>query len=173
MPQPQTRYAYNRDKQLTQILRPDGQAVEFLYNDGESCHFMDQQSYDQFAISVERLEEAAPWLVESLVLQAVAFNGQVVGVNLPQFVEAEVDMVGGGSRGDTASGRNLKDALLTLPQVSRVNMIAEPQEQVTVDLDDATARRYTAGSAFLASRSGSFCASLRSSSTIVSPRAEL
>lgn len=38
--------------------------------------------------------------------------------------------------------RILKDALLSLPDVSRVSLIADPGEQVTVALDDETARRY-------------------------------
>lgn len=37
--------------------------------------------------------------------------------------------------------RELEDALLALPMVSRVDLIADPGEQVTIALDDAVARR--------------------------------
>ncbi len=34
----QTRYAYNLDRQLTRITRPDGGAIEFAYEDGSGCN---------------------------------------------------------------------------------------------------------------------------------------
>lgn len=107
--------------------------VQFLYRDGDDFHFMDQQTYDQFTLSAATLGEVAPWLVENLELTAVLYNGQAVGVTLPSFVEAEVDMVGGGSRGDTASGKNLKDATLTNGQTLKVPLFIESGERVLVD----------------------------------------
>ena len=107
--------------------------VQFLYGDGESCHFMDQTTYDQFTLPVAQLGDIAPWLVENMELQAVLFNGEAVGVSLPSFVEATVDMVGGGSRGDTASGKNLKEATLTNGQTIKVPLFIESGEKILVD----------------------------------------
>ncbi|MFN8544049.1 MAG: elongation factor P [Candidatus Binatia bacterium] len=107
--------------------------VQFLYRDDEGCHFMDQQSYDQFALTADVLGEAAPWLTENLEVTAVLYNGQAVGVTLPAFVEATIDMVGAGSRGDTASGKNLKDATLTNGQTLKVPLFIESGERVLVD----------------------------------------
>lgn len=108
-------------------------SVQFLYRDGDDFHFMDQQSYDQFTLREGVLGEAAPWLIENLELTAVLYNGQAVGVSPPAFIEAEVDMVGGGSRGDTASGRNLKDATLTNGRSLKVPLFIESGERVLVD----------------------------------------
>ncbi len=107
--------------------------VQFLYGDGEACHFMDQQSYEQFTLPVEQLGDTADWLVENLELSAVVFNGHAVGVSLPAFVEATVDMVGAGSRGDTASGKNLKDAVLTNGRTIKVPLFIESGERILVD----------------------------------------
>lgn len=107
--------------------------VQFLYDDGESCHFMDNQTYEQFAIPNERIEQMVPWLTEGLNLNAVYWNGNVAGVSLPQYVEADVDMVGAGARGDTASGRNLKDATLTNGLTIKVPLFIEAGERVVVD----------------------------------------
>ena len=54
-----------------------------------------------------------PWLTEEMQLESIVWNGRVCGVELPQYVEVQVDMAGAGSRSDTASGKNLKDATLT------------------------------------------------------------
>jgi elongation factor P len=107
--------------------------VQFLYGDGEACHFMDQQSYEQFSLPVASLGDVAPWLTENLQLSAVLFNGRAVGVSLPAFVEAQVDMVGAGSRGDTASGKNLKEAKLTNGQTVKVPLFIEAGEKILID----------------------------------------
>jgi len=107
--------------------------VQFLYRDGDDFHFMDQQSYDQFTLAADTLGEAAPWLTENLDVTAVLYNGHAVGITLPSFIEAEVDMVGGGSRGDTASGKNLKDATLTNGRSIKVPLFIESGERVLVD----------------------------------------
>jgi len=107
--------------------------VQFLYDDGEACHFMAMESYDQFSIPNERLEEIRPWLSEGLELQSVYWNGSVAGVNLPQYVECRVDLVGAGSRGDTASGKTLKDAALANGVTIRVPLFVEAGERVIVD----------------------------------------
>ncbi len=107
--------------------------VQFLYGDGESCNFMDLGSYEQFGLPAEQLGDAVPWLREGLELRAVAYNGQVVNVELPAFVEAEVEMAGAGSRGDTASGKNLKDALLTNGVTVKVPLFVESGDRIIVD----------------------------------------
>lgn len=39
------------------------------------------------------------------------------------------------------TARDIKDKLIKLPQVSKVHLICDPKEQITIDLDDATANR--------------------------------
>ena len=50
-----------------------------------------------------------------------------------QYVEATVDLVGGGSRGDTASGKNLKDASLTNGKTIKVPLFVESGEKILVN----------------------------------------
>jgi elongation factor P len=107
--------------------------IQFLYTDSEACHFMDVESYEQFALALERVEDIVPWLTEGLALRSVVYNGSVAGVSLPQYVEAVIDMVGAGSRADTASGKNLKDATLTNGVTVKVPLFIESGEKVLVD----------------------------------------
>ncbi len=107
--------------------------VQFLYDDGEACHFMENSTYEQFSMSREQLDEMVPWLSEGLNLDAVVWNDRVVGVNLPQYVEFEVVLVGAGSRADTASGKNLKDAELSNGVTIRVPLFIESGERVVID----------------------------------------
>jgi elongation factor P len=107
--------------------------IQFLYDDGEACHFMDIQSYEQFALPDETLGDIVPWLREGMQLNAVVWNGHPAGVNLPQYVEAEIDMVGGGRSSDMASGKTLKDANLKNGLTIKVPLFIESGETVLVD----------------------------------------
>jgi elongation factor P len=107
--------------------------VQVLYGDDEAFHFMDQGSFEQFTLPVDQLGDSAPWLAEGLELRAVLFNGRVVSVELPSFVEAEVEMAGAGSRGDTASGKNLKEAVLTNGVRVKVPLFVETGDRVVID----------------------------------------
>lgn len=83
-------------------------AAQYLYSEagaeGTQYVFMDQSSYEQFELNEDALGDQAQWLVDSLDVQAVLYNGQVVGIDLPQFVTHELVEVEPGSRGDTATG---------------------------------------------------------------------
>jgi len=107
--------------------------VQVLYRDGAACNFMDLGTYEQFALSAKQLGEAADWLKDGLELRAVVYNGQVVNVDLPAFIEIEVQMAGAGSRGDTATGKNLKDALLTNGVTVKVPLFIESGDRIVVD----------------------------------------
>jgi elongation factor P len=82
--------------------------AQYLYSTPEDketvYHFMDMASYDQFELRANDLGDITQWLVESLEVKSVLYNGAVVGIEVPQFVEIELDTVEPGSRGDTASG---------------------------------------------------------------------
>jgi hypothetical protein len=66
-------------------------------------------------------------------LDSVAWDGRVVGLKLPVYVEATVDVVGAGSRGDTVSGKTLKDATLTNGRSIRVPLFIDAGERILVD----------------------------------------
>ncbi len=107
--------------------------IQYLYDDGSACHFMDLETYEQIELPHDALEDVRPWLVEEMEVQATLWNGRCVGVSLPIHVVAEVDMVGGGSRGDTATGRTLKDATLTNGLTIKVPLFVESGEKIVVD----------------------------------------
>ena len=92
------------------FVEPDLQMrpSQYLYSepDGDDTiyHFMDSANYEQFELRGDDLADDARWLAENLEVKAVLYNEAVVGIELPQFVELEVDSVEPGSRGDTASG---------------------------------------------------------------------
>lgn len=79
--------------------------VQFLYDQGDDVVFMDQETYDQYALPKSSLEDALPWLAEGVEIQLLRYNGEVINLELPQSLEMKVTTVESGARGDTASGK--------------------------------------------------------------------
>ncbi|OGJ70999.1 elongation factor P [Candidatus Peribacteria bacterium RIFOXYC2_FULL_55_14] len=80
--------------------------VQYLYGDGNSFTFMDLNSYDQFALTSEMVGDAAEYLMEGLELDAMIFEENPIGIQLPATVELKVVETIPGVKGDTASGGN-------------------------------------------------------------------
>jgi len=109
-------------------LRP----VQFLYRDGSDCHFMDAESYDQFHLTEEALGDQARWLTDGVTVRSVIFNGSVAGIELPQFMEFDITETEPAVRGDTASGRVMKDATIATGAVVKVPLYMEANERILV-----------------------------------------
>jgi elongation factor P len=107
--------------------------AQFLYQSGDEYQFMDLETYEQFALPGEALGNMARFLVEQTVVKSVLFNGAVVSVGLPQFVEFEVAAVEPATRGDTATGKALKEATLSTGATIKVPLYLEAGEKVLVD----------------------------------------
>lgn len=107
--------------------------MSFLYADGDDHHFMDEQSFEQFHLGREALGDTVRWLSEGITLTAIVFEGRIVGVEVPQFVEFEVVETGPGGRTDMASGKVTKPATLSNGTQIKVPVYLEAGERVLVD----------------------------------------
>jgi elongation factor P len=107
--------------------------INFLYAEGDDSHFMDEESYEQFHLDRAALGDAGRWLAEGITLRSIVFQGRVVGIELPQFVEFEVVETGPGGRSDMASGKVTKTATLSNGTSIRVPVYLEAGERVVVD----------------------------------------
>ena len=111
----------------------DEREAQFLYEAGGEYNFLDQESFEQFALGADALGDAAGFLAENTVVKSVVYNGEVVSVELPQFVEFDVVEVEGAARGDTAAGKVLKDAKISTGATVRVPLYLEAGERILVD----------------------------------------
>jgi len=109
--------------------------IQYLYNDGTDYFFMDTSSYDQFSLPSERLGDQAQWLVENGVLRSILYRSQVIGVELPQFVQVEVREVEPSAKSDTASGNQTKAATLSTGAVVRVPLYLREGDVIEVETE--------------------------------------
>jgi elongation factor P len=64
--------------------------LEFLYQGGDSYHFMNSATYDQIELDEETLGDAAPWMQPGLKILAEYYNGRPIGIQLPNSLVFEI-----------------------------------------------------------------------------------
>lgn len=111
--------------------------AQFLYSDNDDLHFMDEETFDQFSLPAEKMPELTPWLTEGLSLRAVHFEGQIASVELPKTLEVEVLEADPAVRGNTASGKVLKRAVVAAGAEIQVPLFVEVGEKIEVDPHEA------------------------------------
>ncbi len=106
--------------------------ASYLYSDGENYHFMDEKTFEQFALNEEQLGQERYFLKDGTSLQVRKYNGAPIAVELPPFVELAVASTEPGMRGDNASGGATKPAVLESGLQVRVPLFIREGEVVRV-----------------------------------------
>jgi elongation factor P len=106
--------------------------MQYLYSDGEQWHFMDPQSYEQYAADAAAVAEAQNWLKEEDICSVTLWNGLPLLVSPPNFVELKIIETDPGLRGDTAQG-GIKPAKLETGATVRVPLFIEEGEIIRVN----------------------------------------
>ncbi|HUZ02289.1 MAG TPA: elongation factor P [Thermomicrobiaceae bacterium] len=87
-----------------QTIRLERQRVQYLYNDEGHYHFMDLDTFEQFALDREALGDAMNYLIENETLDLLTYQDQPIDVELPITVNLTVAETEPGVKGDTAAG---------------------------------------------------------------------
>ena len=89
----------------------DDRKFNFLYEDENSCHFMDQSNFEQIAINKSLLGEKNKLLKESMKVNVQFYEDQALSVVLPTTVELTIETTDAAIKGQTASS-SYKPAVL-------------------------------------------------------------
>lgn len=114
-------------------------SVQYLYSDGEAFHFMDPESFEQFELSSEVVDDAKNYLKEGDSLQLQFFEDKVINVELPKNLFLEVTYTEDVVKGDT-SGAVQKDATLETGLSIKVPAFIKVGDIVSVDTTTGTYR---------------------------------
>lgn len=82
----------------------DNRKMQYLYASGDQHAFMDMETYEQIELPESQLEYELKYILENMEVQIVSFEGEVLGVSLPNTVVLEVTATEPGIKGDTATG---------------------------------------------------------------------
>lgn len=107
--------------------------MQFLYRQGSELVLMDMDSYEQVHVQEADLGEQAKYLKEDMEIVSLNAGSEVLGYELPTFVELEIAQTDPGYRGDTVSSGSTKPATLETGAVVNVPFHINTGDVIKVD----------------------------------------
>jgi elongation factor P len=106
--------------------------AQFLYSDGTECHFMANDTFEQYAVREKDMQEARQWLKDQTECKLTLWNGQPILITPPIFVNLKIVETDPGLKGDTSAGGS-KSAKLESGASVRVPLFLQEGEIIKVD----------------------------------------
>lgn len=122
-----------RSGEKLQLADVEERKMRLLYTEQEDATFMDDNTFDQFSVPLETIGENHKWLKDDTLYDLIFYNGAIVDLTPPTFMELVITQTDPGLRGDTASGRVMKPATLETGAQVQVPIFIEQDERIKVD----------------------------------------
>lgn len=113
----------------------DHKKMQYLYASGDSHAFMDTNTYEQIELSKDQIEYELNFIKENMTVDIVNYQGEVIGINLPNNVELEVTETEPGLKGDTVSGGS-KSATMETGLVVQVPLFINQGDTLVISTSD-------------------------------------
>lgn len=109
--------------------------VQLLYRDGDGCTFMDVESYEQYTLADEVVEDELLFLSEGIEgLKALVNEEVILGIELPNTVILTIEECSPGIKAASSSART-KPATLNTGLVVQVPEYLTPGETIKVNTE--------------------------------------
>lgn len=95
-----------RSSENIEVIRLDEKEYQYLYADGANITLMDGETYEQMSISKDLLGEQAALLQDGMIVKVESYEGEIIGVSLPEEAAFEVIEAEPVVKGQTASSSN-------------------------------------------------------------------
>ncbi|MDR0552933.1 MAG: elongation factor P [Holosporales bacterium] len=115
----------------------DEAEYQFLYQDGDGLHFMNQASFEQIQLPVDIVGSGAQFLDSGMLVTMCSHNGRPITVSLPKTVTLEIVEAEPVVKGQTATS-SYKPAVLSNGVRIMVPQHIEAGTMVVVNTDDAS-----------------------------------
>ncbi len=115
----------------------DNRKMQYLYASGDQHVFMDNESYDQIELAADTIEYELKFLKENMEVHIMLYQGESLGIELPNSVELEVTETEPGIKGDTASG-GTKPATLETGLVVQVPFFVNQGDRLIINTTDSS-----------------------------------
>jgi elongation factor P len=110
----------------------DRRPIQFMYRDGDAFHFMEMETYEQFHLNADQLEDAVNYMKDGMTLDRISYDGETLGVELPITVDLLVVETDPGFAGDTATGAR-KPATTESGLIVQVPLFVTEGDTIRVD----------------------------------------
>lgn len=117
------------------VVDLDRATMQYLYKDASGYNFMDNTSFEQVSISADLLGEKGMYLKEGQEIYVLMHEGTPLSVDLPKKLTFKVTEAMPAVKGDTTSGRVLKEVTLETGLKVQVPLFVEQGGSIVVNTD--------------------------------------
>ena len=108
--------------------------AQYLYKDENEAYFMDNESYEQFNLSLDQLGDATKWIKDGTDVKILYFDNKPISVKLPVKVELKVTSAPPGVKGNSAGNVTKMVTLETGTEVA-VPMFVNEGDVIKINTD--------------------------------------
>ncbi len=112
--------------------RIDRKDMQYLYADGDLCHFMDVETFEQIALDPNSVGDSLKFVKENEMCKVCSHNGNVYAIEPPLFVELKITSTEPGFKGDTSQGAT-KPAVVETGATVYVPLFVEETDVIKID----------------------------------------
>lgn len=127
-------YTFNAGVKV-EAARIEKKPMQFLYSMNDTYYFMNMNDYEQIELSKSIIGDDAKFLKENLDVDIIFFEGEMLGMNLPDKIAMKVTHTEPGVKGNT-TGSAMKDATLESGLVIKVPMFIDQDEVILISSKD-------------------------------------
>ncbi|WP_163526340.1 elongation factor P [Halobacillus ihumii] len=113
----------------------ENRKMQYLYESGDMHAFMDTETFEQVELPTAQISQQLNYLKANMEVQIQSYQGETIGVELPNNVELEVAETEPGIKGDTASG-GTKPATLETGLIVQVPFFINEGETLVISTND-------------------------------------
>lgn len=115
----------------------DNHRMQYLYANGDSHVFMDNETYDQLELPGDTLENELKFIKENMEVQIQTYEGETIGIEMPNTVTLTVTETEPGIKGDTATGAT-KQATVETGYTLNVPLFVNEGDQLVINTSDGS-----------------------------------
>lgn len=109
--------------------------MQFLYSMGDTYYFMSMTDYEQIELDKSAIGDDTKYLKENLEVEITFFEGEMLGISLPDKVVMKVTKTEDAVKGNTSSGA-MKNAELETGMTIQVPLFIKQDEEILVSTKD-------------------------------------
>lgn len=129
-----TEETFNTNIKITRA-HIDRMPMQYLYANGDNFVFMNTTTYDQVEVPASKLENEKKYIKEGLEITIDYYEGEILGITLPEKIEFEVIETEPAVKGNTTNNAN-KDAKIETGYTVKVPLFINQGEKILVSTKD-------------------------------------
>lgn len=115
--------------------RVDRLPMQYLYSMGDTYVFMNNETYEQLELPADKLENQIKYLKEGLDITISMYEGEIIGIALPEKIEYEIVETSEAVKGNTTNNAT-KDATIETGYVVKVPLFIAQGEKIIISTSD-------------------------------------